>query len=819
MTIRGLGSRSSPIVIDDDDDIGQPSPITVNSGSSSSRSVTPPQGSLGMVKAVPANPEEFDRLKNSIGYSILVRMGYKPGLGLGMNLEGVTNPLKACTRPQKIIPAGLGASNVWDESSKIAQCTEENDTTAIKPRSIPITTNHVHETSSSPPKDKTTLPRGSSNHESPTVPLPRNTSSNPPAVSSSVDVTSQGVHDDGKRNGDPTKAPSSKSATHLPDALRIHDVSRTATKSLPPSILFSIPSPVPLRFPFLSDDSHATMPVNPPLNVNSRSIPPVSPPRSSSTSGIPYSPKLRGRIGMLPDEKGVGTRGSFPKQLEPPPKPSCSVVMEILPRKFRTQAFVLEWLSEFSFRPRRYELLDGRVFIEFENERDARLAWNSPRMGGKEGLHGVRLFRYIPTTPSTSEQSGNAKEVNATRTITNPTQPQPILNPPGDLTSNGYYGSQAVLPAPHSPQYKLVSPPQQPSPPAPNFEIPVQDPGSVVTSQTKDKTSRSETEMSFSDHLFGNSSVPSSSMMTGPWVGPTTSSDIPNGRLVNNNPATREDISNGAVGFAPGASVSPTLVSIPMSPASSSTLASSSSSISPSLIPSLTSNTPDSWHTEDKALSMPSHEDLLMQESQLPMEISDPETGAKQAAFTQVDGTRPFANGPMESTDSVALAKELALRQMVLRSRKRKVVTTADSQRPTSDASAAAAKSALEELAVNFISDAISRPPPAKRVKITPSPSALATWGKRLETHIEKSKVIMAEIQGTQSKAEKDILWAVLREHNRMIDEEKTALFSIPVAEVAVPTSPWPEAHPDGGVLVLSDTDGGDDDDDDDDME
>ena len=55
-----------------------------------------------------------------------------------------------------------------------------------------------------------------------------------------------------------------------------------------------------------------------------------------------------------------------------------------------------------------------------------------------------------------------------------------------------------------------------------------------------------------------------------------------------------------------------------------------------------------------------------------------------------------------------------------------------------------------------------------------------------------------------------------------MIDEEKTALFSIPAAEIATPISPWPETHPDGGVLVLSDTDGDeycDDDDDDEDME
>jgi hypothetical protein len=91
MTARGIGSRSSPIVIDDDDDLAHPSPITVDSGSSSSRSVTPPQESLGMVKAqdpTSANVEEPDDLKSNIGYSILVRMGYKPGLGLGMNLEG-----------------------------------------------------------------------------------------------------------------------------------------------------------------------------------------------------------------------------------------------------------------------------------------------------------------------------------------------------------------------------------------------------------------------------------------------------------------------------------------------------------------------------------------------------------------------------------------------------------------------------------------------------------------------------------------------------------------------------------------------------------
>ena len=166
---------------------------------------------------------------------------------------------------------------------------------------------------------------------------------------------------------------------------------------------------------------------------------------------------------------------------------------------------------------------------------------------------------------------------------------------------------------------------------------------------------------------------------------------------------------------------------------------------------------------------MPSHHPELMQESQLLMEISYPETDGNQAALTPVDGTGSFANGSMDSADSVALAKELALRRMVLQSRKRKLAASSNGQQPASGSSAAASKSALEELAVNFIADAISRPPPAKRLKITPSASALAAWGKRLEAHIEKSRLIMAEIQQTHCKAEKDRLWAVLREHNRYV--------------------------------------------------
>ncbi len=90
MAIVGIGSRSSPIVIDDDDDDDDgPTPPRAKSDSSSSSSVKeiPPQQSIR--DTTPARQEKPDQLKSGKGYSMLVRMGYKPGYGLGVNLEGI----------------------------------------------------------------------------------------------------------------------------------------------------------------------------------------------------------------------------------------------------------------------------------------------------------------------------------------------------------------------------------------------------------------------------------------------------------------------------------------------------------------------------------------------------------------------------------------------------------------------------------------------------------------------------------------------------------------------------------------------------------
>jgi hypothetical protein len=95
MAFGGIGSRSSPIVIDDDDDGLPPPSATVDSSSpSTSPKDTPPQV-VDLTKAWDPTPaRQENQLRTGKGYSILVRMGYKPGYGLGMNLEGI-RPLSA----------------------------------------------------------------------------------------------------------------------------------------------------------------------------------------------------------------------------------------------------------------------------------------------------------------------------------------------------------------------------------------------------------------------------------------------------------------------------------------------------------------------------------------------------------------------------------------------------------------------------------------------------------------------------------------------------------------------------------------------------
>jgi hypothetical protein len=94
MIVRGIGSRTSPIVIEDDDDDTMTSSRTkVNPNASTSPPKTPQEqidvDNIRLQNTTSSRRAPSDPPKNGIGYSILVRMGYKPGHGLGVNLEGI----------------------------------------------------------------------------------------------------------------------------------------------------------------------------------------------------------------------------------------------------------------------------------------------------------------------------------------------------------------------------------------------------------------------------------------------------------------------------------------------------------------------------------------------------------------------------------------------------------------------------------------------------------------------------------------------------------------------------------------------------------
>lgn len=706
----------------------------------------------------------------------------------------MTSPIKARVRPKEFSTAGIGASNVI--SSQNGPSRDAPNVGPATTGSQPTAPEHAHETASSPlfTESSTIQTRKSSGHypneanhlKSPPEKIPCESSSVPPGVNhvGSAD-DSASTHGGGIRevnttvktsNGHPDSHPS----TPPQDVGNTHPLaSQVPPTSTNVPLRFFFPEmlpvqSVPLHLPPPPVNSQDCAPVNIPLGSASLPPRPILPnlpsrPPSPQNFGIPYVTRSRGKsvvIGMpMDDAKVGGTRGSFAKKLEPPPNPSCSLVMETLPRKFRTDSFVLDWLSQFTFKPRQYELAEGKAFFEFKNPRDAQLAWKSPRMGGMEGLFGVRLFWYRVLPQLAYMDMDTIRKVNATGTIENPARSPP---PPVPYSSTDDLrhrpGFKVDLPHSQIPTQKTASLP----PPPPHSIVIEEDPG--VTVNVNPPTEASRSNLNNQTSQGGGPTVPSPSMTTRPLAACSAPSDPPDNHM-NADCVMRDLPPSGVPRLILGASTSPT-VSTSSSPALSSSSAPSSSRTSSSAFPSFSPevlNSAVSITFVDRQVP-PALNQGPIQASNLAAEPSHMETEVRESEFEKADGTPLGAEDYMDTTDAAALAKEQALRKMVLQSRKRKLLEPSSIRQPTSAASATTTSgSTLHDLAVNFIADAIARPPPAKIVKITPPAAAMAAWGKRLEQHVESSKAIMAKIQLTQSKVERDRLMIVLREKDRCV--------------------------------------------------
>lgn len=710
----------------------------------------------------------------------------------------MTSPIKAHVRPKELSAAGIGASNVIssrNRPSRDAPNVGPGPATTGSQPTAPVS-EQAHETTSSSLLTKTsTIPtRRSSGHHpnkgnhlnSLPEKLPCASASEPPGVNLGSTEGSMSTHGGGtrkvnttvktvtKRRPDPNHATSSQDVgvTHPPASLVPPSSANFPLRFFFPE-LFPVQS-VPLHLPPPPVNPRDIAPVNIPLgsvNLPSRPIVPNLPsrPPSPQTFGIPYVTRSRGKsvvLGMpLDDAKVGGTRGSFPKKLEPPPKSSCSLVMETLPRKFRTESFILDWLSQFTFEPSRYELVEGKAFFEFKTHRDAQLAWKSPRMGGLEGLFGVRLFWYRVLPQLALKDMDTLRKVNGTGTIENPAR-SPQLPVPYSSTDDLRLRSGFKVHLSHSqtPTQKPVSLPPSP----PHLTVIEEDPGVTVNINPP-----TEASMSNFNNQGGGTSVLSPPVTKRTLAACRAPSDLPDNHM--NGDCAMRDLSPGGVPrLTLGASAS-TVVSTSSSPALSlsSTSAPSSSRTSSSVLPSFSPKVLDSAvnTTLVDHQAHPAFNQGPMQASNVAAEPSHRKTEVRAIEFEKADETPLGADDFMDTTDAAALAKERDLRQMVLQSRKRKLLEPSSIDRPTPTASSTAtSRNALQDLAVNFIADAIARPP-AKIVKITPSASAMAAWRIRLEQHVETSKAIMTKIQLSRSKEERNGLMAVLREKDRCVPQ------------------------------------------------
>ena len=714
-----------------------------------------------------------------------------------ISLSGVTSPIKARLRPQRF-PAGLGASHVVSSSNAPPRNTQNVAPTTNSKRSRPAVYRRIQDPSSSSSADATTtFPRRLSEHSSdqgdcPDL-VPEKTShdsssgpssspppSRPPGVDPKSAKDPQPTYVGGTHHVNIVKTASALTTQHRPDSsphnILPYESGRTrpldsGTTPVPANLCPPFPSlpPRPAHLPLPPVGSRANAPINPLLIDMYSNNPtlPIPPP----TFAIPYLTRLRGKAAFIGDDiKPGGMRGLFLKEIEPPANPSCSVVMEILPRKFRTESFIQGWLSQFPFQPSRYELVEGKVFFEFAAESHARLAWYSPRMGDLDGLLSVRLFWYrmLPPQPA-SENTDTPRKINAKGTIEDPARPQ--LQSVSD-SSTDRSDSEGLLELKadrslHTPTHKSAPPPL----PLSSSTINLENPGVPVNPQPEDIKSNPDNQTAQGTSLPKHSSrtppIPAPTSMTGPFVPPTQPNDSPDCQMVADSAVTGALPPGRVSSFFPDTMVSQASISAPLPTASSSTLASTSSAVFPTFSPGILNPSTTSTPVDQQAHPI-SIDQELMETSSLAAEISRLETEAEPTEFGRIYETFPQTDSLMDIADSETLAKEQILREMVLQSRKRKFLQAPSNNQPTS-APSATSENALEQLAVNFIADAIARPPPPKRVKITPSPSAMAAWRTRLEQHIKSSKRLMANLQSAQSKTERTKLMTILREKDRCV--------------------------------------------------
>ncbi|KAI0322924.1 hypothetical protein OF83DRAFT_1091355 [Amylostereum chailletii] len=399
----GAGTSSSPILIEDSDDErvgGTPRRSSLLIPALSQQTIRP-------------RIEKEDPIVGGKGHDMVMRMGFQPGSGLGLNLEGAvlantgSNPtaVNHLRRPVSLTAALATSYTVTPVKENVHEGRTANGKNQIATRKqkknanavLCTQVNHGGFPASSEPilaqkRKEDDFPKLLENHacEAPNqsigpadARLPHHAHSPQP-----IPQGYEAVYD----------PPSPISPDLFP-----FPVTYQQSQWPPQSFMTTMPIP----YPFF-ENSHSILPPEEPafsMEVQSlpfpshtagiASLPPKPPPRKYKPSRASYD---KARITYIP-EKGMIGVGQEPGRHRSFAEPNSSsvhadskLVLEGVPRKYRTNGFIDNWLEQFGgLGPvKHFQLAGGRVGIEFASVEDASRAFKSPRMGGSDGLTGVR---------------------------------------------------------------------------------------------------------------------------------------------------------------------------------------------------------------------------------------------------------------------------------------------------------------------------------------------------------------------------------------------------------------------------------------------
>ncbi|KAI0045018.1 hypothetical protein FA95DRAFT_1561584 [Auriscalpium vulgare] len=856
----GKGSFASPIVIEDSDsEVDETRKVQQRQAAGSvlsSRSRCSAKNTAAGLSSSPG--DSGDCIVSGIGYNILVGMGYEPGLGLGPNLEGVVHPIST-----KVVPltprAGLGAeieakpghvklrSQVRKKTRRKAALALHDPSSIASSSSLPtspiyslhLTPQETHTAPEAAPDlmDEDATPEhgvhdyeedafqdSATHHDQPwDGPYDEweEDGGHMPPADLALAAQSRGYdYFGGRFSGNGVATASGLGQFSTTDFSNLgHTPSIDFIPFLNPMFVMSglppLPVPIPpLWFPLTPGPDVMPPPFPPTSSQNASFVPPSAPQAIASSSSQlsnvpgPYDVTLNANdtrtIGMDVDIKPESTRGCFPKAL-PVHFQRRSLVMEVLPRKFRNLEFIHQWLSSLdthSQTPPTVRLHIGKALIIFDSESAAKIAWSSPRMGGLEGLQSVRLFWYRPpaATLSAPDEPIAGPSANGSQ----------ITGDGADETTAGHAGpslvpgtSDPIVPAVTS-AASVAALPDVDSAPIDNSPLaPLADEGAHIVLSSHKKSTKPALSISTNHPRPPSTPAPDPSQAPSfPQHDTTFHSSSPSSSTTPTFSYPRPQL--------------PALPPLPPLDRLDSTDMRSPASLhlrhavprphrlQPSSIEALpqTSGTPLQTSTPQSQL-----EPIRLRHEELEAKV------AKARAELAAKSTPTPLDGRDAKTASDAQARETSLRRLVLLSKRKRsdtddidrqvdvaadpdallepskqsvVVFATDSTPRRSSVSPPRSQPiglspSVEDMANAFIAEAIGAPRPPKRVRVSTEDllqrmSALAT----------ESKKLMGQLEAAGSKLVRSKLTQQIREHSRMHDvarDQYNALTAINISK------------------------------------